>query len=158
MCPITDINARYKNDIGEDWLRDNDPEYSGNKEYMNNDRFRWVARREVAIGDMDGTKTGKSGARRHKQTSEWYRKQNKNELFAQLRANKDIEPKARKAKTRKEMILNRLESLPGDVKKNALLEFEAHEYFARNEGKHIKLINDAPHKLLATDLNGDWVL
>jgi len=158
VLSISNINTRYRNDISEDWLRDNDPEYSKNSIYMNNDRFRWVVRKEVVFGDMDGVKIGKSGARRHKQTSEWYRKQNKNELFAQLRANKDIEPQARKAKTRKEMILIKLKSLPVDVNKKALLEFEIHEHCARNEGKHIKLINDTPHKLLTTDLNGDWVL
>ena len=38
---------RYTKDIVEDWLRHNDPGYGENKDYMNNDRFRWVRRKEI---------------------------------------------------------------------------------------------------------------
>ncbi len=42
---------RIKNDKAEDWLRENDPLYGKKKcPYLNNNRFRWVTRKEKPVG------------------------------------------------------------------------------------------------------------
>ena len=38
---------RFLNDTVEEWLRENDPEYSKNKHYQNNRRFRRIYDREI---------------------------------------------------------------------------------------------------------------
>ena len=44
---------RINRDITEDWLKRNDPDYGKNKEYLNNDRFRWVSRKEIPTNRLD---------------------------------------------------------------------------------------------------------
>lgn len=41
---------RKRRDIVEDWLRENDPDYSKNNRYLNNRRFRRVQEREKPVG------------------------------------------------------------------------------------------------------------
>lgn len=42
---------RIRRDKAEDWLRKNDPLYGKKKcPYLNNTRFRWVARKEKPVG------------------------------------------------------------------------------------------------------------
>jgi len=38
---------RFNKDHVEDWLKENDPNYGENKDYWNNDRYRWVRRKEI---------------------------------------------------------------------------------------------------------------
>ncbi len=61
-------------------------------------------------------------------------------------------------KSRKELILDKINALPEEKRKKALLEFEQHEYFSRNEYKHTVMIRDIPHPDMALDANGDWIV
>jgi len=38
---------RFEKDWVEDWLKVNDPDFGQNKDYWNNDRYRWVRRKEI---------------------------------------------------------------------------------------------------------------
>ncbi len=44
---------RINRDIVEEWLKRNDPDYGTNKRYLNNDRFRWVLRKEIPTDKLD---------------------------------------------------------------------------------------------------------
>ena len=48
---------RIKVDIVEKWLKENDPDYSLNKHYLNNNRFLKIQRRERPVSNniMDKT-------------------------------------------------------------------------------------------------------
>ncbi len=61
-------------------------------------------------------------------------------------------------KNRREQILDKINALPDDRRKKALIEFEQHEYFARNEYKHTALIRDIPHPDMATNEDGSWII
>lgn len=44
---------RIQEDIGENWLKNNDPFFGKKKSiYFNNNRFRWVQRKEKPVGLM----------------------------------------------------------------------------------------------------------
>ena len=63
-----------------------------------------------------------------------------------------------KHKNRREKILSKLNALPEEERRRALIEFEKHEYFSRNEQKHTAMIRDIPHPDMALDENGEWVM
>jgi len=44
---------RIKPDITEDWLKENDPDYSKNNHYLNNRRFRTVQEWEKPTDRLD---------------------------------------------------------------------------------------------------------
>ena len=44
---------RFKDDIVEDWLRENDPTYGTNEHYMNNDRFVYCQKRELPTDRLE---------------------------------------------------------------------------------------------------------
>jgi len=50
---------RIKIDTVEEWLKENDPEYSTNKYYLNNRRFRTVQEWEKPIPNNKMDKTGR---------------------------------------------------------------------------------------------------
>jgi len=47
---------RTKADVVEVWLKENDPDYSKNKHYFNNRRFRRIYEKEVPVECLDDVK------------------------------------------------------------------------------------------------------
>ncbi len=54
--------------------------------------------------------------------------------------------------------MDKINALPDERRKKALIEFEQHEYFSRNEQRHTSMIRDIPHPDMALDENGEWIL
>lgn len=61
-------------------------------------------------------------------------------------------------KTWRDKILEKINSLPAEKRKKALLEFEVHEYCFGKSDNHTILIRDIPHPLIKLKKNGDWAM
>lgn len=69
----------------------------------------------------------------------------------------------KKRQTFRQRFLNKINALPPEKRKKALLELEVHNYCKFNEDKHILLINDTPHPLMTLDgdrysRSGNWYM
>ncbi len=63
----------------------------------------------------------------------------------------------------RQRLLNKINALPKEQKKRALMEFELHEYCKAKEKQHTVLIRDMPHPLIVLDgdrysRSGSWYM
>ncbi len=80
------------------------------------------------------------------------------EKVAMKSYDESLPPNMKSARNRKEVILEKINSLPQELKNKALIEFGLHEYYSRNEYKHNCMIRDIPHPEMVVDYNDEWVI
>lgn len=66
--------------------------------------------------------------------------------------------KKKKRLSFRDRILKKINFLPEEEKRQALMELEVHEYCSSRSDNHTVSIRDIPHPLMKLNENGDWAM